>query len=135
MFSWLSVYATFFHFLCPQRARFFFLLGHTGSYFRDFIFLSFYSQVDEEHLGNGCTWIKSQGTTRKPLCAFPSTYLGLRRAEALSSDISDLTLLRRVCDASVPSQGCLSFLPEPCVCAGVIVLSLASCIPGVSQKI
>lgn len=37
----------------------------------------------------------------------------LIRNQALNSDISDLTVFRKVCDASVPSQGCLNFLTEP----------------------
>lgn len=101
-------YATLFHFLCPHTTHFFFFCTLLVC-ISEFLFLSFYSQVDEECLGNGFTWIKFQGTTRKPLCAFPP----LIRNQELNSDISDLTVFRKVCDASVPSQGCLNFLTEP----------------------
>lgn len=121
-----TVYATFFHFLCPEKTFFFFfwLLLVCIS---EFLFLSFYSQVGEECLGSGCTWIRSPGTTRKPLYAFPSIYLGASSAEALGNDISDLTVFRNVCDTSVPSLGCLNFInwalcPFWCNCSNFSIM-------------
>lgn len=52
-----------------------------------------------------------------------------------ASDISGFTVFGRAWKTSASSQGCLKFSAEPCLCTGVIILSLASSIFGASQKI
>lgn len=132
------VYATFFHFPCPQRAYFYFFWALLVC-ISEFLFLNFYSQVYEECLGNGCNVDQNSrhhlSNLKKASLCFLSIYLGARSAEALNSDVSDLAVFRKVCDASVPSQGCLNFLTEPCVRSGIIALTLALCIADASQKI